>query len=136
MSEEWIRWEPVPGLVDKYYVKSISDTFTELRVVLCSFNDDKQQVTLSWENSVYAYRTTYESFRQKIVYELDKKYGSDFYNWTFFKVKNSSYLQWLSEESYTISDSISFTHYALVATESILDIVSGFDPKVEITQLP
>lgn len=131
MSEKWIRWEPIPNLENKYYVESILDNFNSLSIILASYHK-QEKVIVSCESSVDAFKTTYESFRQKTIYEMSQKYGGDVLNWTFYKVEDSSYLQWLSEESYTLTDALLFSHYALIAGESIVDIITGNEPTVEL----
>ena len=99
MTEQWIRWEPISGLADKYEIESISDTFDRFTVILSDLKDEEKKVKVTFEGSVDAYRAVNESFRLKTFSELHEKYGVDFYGWwTFFKVADSEYLKWLSEQ--------------------------------------
>ncbi len=133
MLEQWEKWEPVQGLAAKYYVDSIVDAIDGFKVWLSDYNNENNKVLITFEGSVDSYRSVDESFRLNTINILDERYGSKFYgDWTFFKVTNSSYVQWLSEESYGISDSLSFIHFSIVAADSIVDIIDTCEPKVQL----
>lgn len=131
MTEQWTKWEPIRGLANKYYIDSISNDENGFIIQLSDANNEEKKIRVIFEDSVYASRDTDESFRRNTVGILHEQYGIDFYgDWTFFKVTNSSYLKWLSVESYGITDSLHFTHFSFVAADSILDVVTNYEPKV------
>lgn len=133
MQEQWIKWEPVNGLIENYYVEHIFDGMDGLKIQLSEANDRKNKVNIIFEDSVYAYRSTDESFRQSTEFELGRKYGNEFYfKWAFFQVIDSSYLAWLSEQSYTITDSLSLKHFCFFAVDSVIDVINDSEPKVEM----
>ncbi|MGC2310232.1 MAG: hypothetical protein WA432_01265 [Candidatus Babeliaceae bacterium] len=135
MLEKWIQWQPIPNLMKKYYIDSISDTFDGF-IILLSDENNKSNVRVMFENSIDAYRSTDESFRLKTIHDLGQYYGSSFYTqWTFFKVINSEYLHWLSEQSYKITDTLSFIHFSFIAADSILDVVTNYEPRVELIKI-
>src|SRR3989304_7328130 len=109
MQEEWTRWEPIEGLGKSYEIDSVSnDNKNGFVVLLSEYNDEKKRLRVAFENSVCSYRSTDETLRCKKIEQLNDKYGTYFYSkWAFFKVTNSEYLQWLSEQSCTISDDYS-----------------------------
>lgn len=126
--EEWIIWKPIPNLASKYYVKSLSDRYSGFKILL----EDAQnanQLQIIFKDGIDSFSRTDETFRFRTVIKLKEKYGADFYkNWTFFKIINSSYLQWLSLESYEESDARLLSHYCIVASDSIVDIINNKDP--------
>ena len=64
---------------------------------------------------------------------MSQKYGSDFYNnWSFFKVQNSEYLQWLANKSHGWSDSFSFTHFCILSGDEMIDIVTNYEPEIKV----
>jgi hypothetical protein len=133
MNEQWVKWEPIKGLSAKYYVESISDGIEEFKIVLVEAYNKKNKVQITIPDSIYAYRSTYESFRLDTLYSIDKQYETKFYSeWTFFKVTNSSYLKWLSEQSYEITDNLHLIHFSILALDSVVDFVDVCDPKVEL----
>jgi hypothetical protein len=131
MKEIWEKWEPIENLAAKYYIDAVLDTIEDFKIILSQEDKRNNKIHIIFENSVDAYRSTDESFRLHLIETLDKRYGSDFYgDWTFFKVKNSLYIQWLSEQSYGISEDLNFIHFSFVAADSILDVVTNYEPKV------
>jgi hypothetical protein len=136
MKEQWTRWEPVQGLAAKYYIDAIYDTIDEgLKIVLSDINDRKKKVRVIFEKGIDAYRSTDESYRLGTIDDLDIEYGTEFYAyWTFFKVTNSSYVKWLSEESYGCWDSLPWIHFSFVALDSIIDVVTVYEPRVEFIE--
>ncbi|MBM7615098.1 hypothetical protein JOC73_001660 [Alkaliphilus hydrothermalis] len=133
MSEQWVEWKPVDGLSQKYYIESISDVLDGFRIVLSDADKEENKVNVIFENSVHAYRSTDESFRQSTINILDEAYGTQFYSeWTFFKVVNSEYMKWLSVQSYNIIDSESLIHFSFFAVDSIVDVIAAYEPKVEL----
>lgn len=131
MTEQWTKWEPLPNLAGRYYLASIADTITELKIFFYHADDKEKKVLISFNNSIITYEGTYETYRSKLICDLDDRYDTRFYaDWTFFKVTNSSYIKWLSEQScHTINSSI-LTHFAFFAGETILDIIALNEPQV------
>lgn len=133
MEEQWLRWNPIIGLEKKYDIDSMIYDVKRFIILFSQYYDEGKKVKLIFENSIDAYRWSNETLRYKLILDLDKKYGADFYgDATFFKVDNSSYIQWISQQSCTISDSIKYIHFAFITANSILDIVTTYEPKVEI----
>jgi hypothetical protein len=133
MQEKWTRWEPTGNLSTKYYVQSISDTFSAgFKIKLIDYHHPEKKVLIAWPGSVYAYRQTYESFTLLTLNDLIEQYGKNFTDWTFFKIENSEYLKWISKQSYEITDSLNFTHFCIYSTEEMVDILSSIEPEVSI----
>ena len=132
MQEEWIRWEPIAGLAAKYYVESISENFKDgFKILLFLSGDRDQKVLVHFPESVDAYRNTDESFSLKIMSDLGKQYGTEFYGrWTFFKATHSAYLQWLSETSFGIADDMGRKHFCFITVDAIVDVINAMDPIV------
>ncbi|MDQ0087496.1 hypothetical protein J2T12_000890 [Paenibacillus anaericanus] len=130
MEENWERWEPISDLTSKYYVESISDSVKGFSVLLSDAKDENKKIEVLFEESVHAYRSTDESFRQNTINSVDERYGTEFYvDCTFFKITNSEYIQWLSDQSYGIADSESLFHFSFLAVDSVLDIIATYEPK-------
>ena len=115
----------------KYYIESISDSINGFRIVLSDANDESKRVEVLFEESVHAYRSTDESFRQSTINNLDGRYGTEFFrDNTFFKVTNSEYIHWLSLQSYGIAESETIFHFSFLAVDSIVDVIAAYEPKV------
>ncbi len=136
MLEQWTHWKPIEGLSKKYYTDSLSRDNNKFEMVLSDSEDEYKKIRIFFDGGVQSYRSTNESFRLAIVDDLHERYGVQFYgHWTFFKVTNSSYLKWLSEQSDGISDIYNFTHFALLTADSLEDIISGKEPLVEFIKM-
>lgn len=120
------------GLAPKYYVDSISDSVSGFELVLSEVADENKRLRIVFEDSVHAYRSTDESFRQKTVQFLEEQYGCEFFStWTFFQVGKSEYLQWLSDQSHGVLEAEYLCHFAFLATDSVVDVVAAYEPRVE-----
>lgn len=136
MVEEWTKWEPITGLSAKYYIDSISYNNEGFKVLLSEAHNPKKQVVIFFENGVEVYRSADETYRYRLFLDLSEKYGDLHGKWTFFKVTNSLFLKWISEQSCTISDDRELIHYSLITGNDVLDIADPLEPKVEIIHLP
>lgn len=131
-AEQWHKWKPIEGLAKEYYIESIVDTIDGLKIVLFDAQDKKRKLFIIFHNSVDSYKRTDESFTGKTIYTLYQNYGKQFYkDWTFFKVENSEYLQWLSEQSDGFSTYRGLVHFVILAMDSMLDIVVDYEPEVK-----
>lgn len=132
MQEEWIRWTPIEGLAEKYDVDFILDGKEGLKIQLYQDGNRARKVGIFFEHYADAYRHTNESFWFKTCGDLSTKYGGDFYaDWSFFKVKSSEYLAWLSEKSTTWSDQFPFIHFCIMGTDSVVEVLARYEPKIE-----
>ncbi len=131
MEENWQRWELGSELSSKYYIETISDSINGFRILLSDANNESKKVEVLFEDSVHAYRSTEESFRQYTINNLDERYGTEFYrDCSFFKVTNSEYIHWLSSQSYGIAEAESLYHFSFLAVDSVLDVVAAYEPKI------
>ncbi|HVX00570.1 MAG TPA: hypothetical protein VHA52_09085 [Candidatus Babeliaceae bacterium] len=130
--EQWTRWEPIPNLAEKYYIDSLTDDANRFSLVLSDMTTRGKNILIAFENNIYIYRLADEFYKKKLLYELDKRYGSDLCaKWTFFKVTNSLYTQWISEQSYGLSNTMQFTHFSIIGGNEVVDILSRYEPKVQ-----
>lgn len=130
--EEWNYWKPIQELSGKYYIDFLA--ISEERLMIQLSNENKvQKVEFIFDGTIDAYRYTNESFCFTIFAELSEKYGDDFYqNWSFFKIINSNYLQWLSKKSGTWANEFSFMHFCILGGDEVIDVLARYEPKVTI----
>ncbi len=134
-NEQWIRWEPIKDLSEKYYVDAISDTKKGFRITLLDAHNEKKKVKIFFKKSVDFYQSTEETLTIKRLDELFCKYGEKFpTTWTFFKVTNSSYVQWLANQSCGIIEPQRLIHYAVLAIDYFVDIVDPCEPVVTLME--
>jgi len=133
MNEIWTQWKSVENLAQQYEIDSVVDTMDSFKIVLSEMDNPQKRLEVCFDSGVDAYRLTDESYWLNSLNKLDKKYGVDFYGyWTFFKVENSAYLSWLSKESFEISDSRAFVHFAFLAVNSILEVIAHDDARISV----
>jgi hypothetical protein len=131
-NENWSRWEPdLSNLATNYYIANACYSYDGFKVILEEEGGNQKVEVLFY--GISSVRITDEGRRLKLYESLISKYGLDFYrNWTFFKVEQSDYLQWLSAQSYEISDICKVKHFVLLGAESVLDVVTTCEPEVKI----
>lgn len=131
MNETWKKWEPVKGLAKKYYIDAIQDDIGGFKVKLTDRDNEDNKLTIIFLESVWSYRSVEEGLRALTMEKLAQKYGANFYTeWTFFKIENSRYLNWIYEESYDVARDSGLMHFCLVGMDDILDIIASCDPQV------
>lgn len=133
MMDQLVEWQPITGLEQKYCLESISDGRKGLKILLSAYADEKKQVQIIFEDSVDSYRCTDESLRLTSLSEFHAQLGDNFYKpWTFYRVNNSAYLKWLSEQSHGIYEPEFFKHFLLLTSNEVIDIIATYEPKVEL----
>ena len=111
------KYIAIEGCKDYCFLEQLNDGFGELKLLLSKKNSyDRLSIIF---NNVLTYISTYETARSKIFYE-DMQLSS---RSVFFEVINSSYIQWLEEQSNGIYLHTSMKHYCVITTESVIDIV-------------
>ena len=137
IQEQWEKWEPAPGLAQRYDMLVCCDDYRiGFKVVLCNPKNQHEQVHLLWKNSVECYTSSNETQVYVKFSELVRRHEKHlFRDWTFFKVNNSEYLRRLSISSGTLSDIYNLEHYAIATEETILDIIGGGNPHVEFVNV-
>jgi hypothetical protein len=133
MKENWAKWQPVGGLSNKYNVDLIRYSIANgFQITFSECQNKEKKIIFTFKMGIDAYRQADENFMNHTIKKLKDLHGSDLYgNWTFFKVTDSLYLQWILEESYGTTESYPLIHYAFLAGNVILDVASLHDPIVE-----
>ena len=101
-KEQWIKWVPVDELEKKYDIIAIYYDFDGFKVIFRPIDEQKKLLQMLFESGTDCHRETNESFIYSYFENPDVFIDDP--NWTFFKVKNSKYLKWLSENSHQSSD--------------------------------
>lgn len=131
MIGNWERWEPLKGVENKYWIKSVSNEFGELNIILSGDKDANNRVQVLFKKGAQSYMLTDETCQNKLICLLKEKYGGNFYGkWTFFIVSDSPYVKYLSEQSFTFSDCMQLKHFVLIAADSVMNIISTREPEV------
>ena len=131
LEEKWTQWKPIKNLSTKYSIDFIIDNINNFEMLLFDTNNKKKVIKIELDGTPEAYRKIDISLRWNTINFLDEKYGYKFYKeWTFFKIQNSKYISWLSEESYITNPNL--RHFAIITNKSLVDILDFHEPKIEI----
>ncbi len=131
-EEQWLKWEPIKRASGEYTIDEIIDSLEGLTITISEYDHPNNKLKFFFKDSASAYRCTEESYRIKISESMVQPDGVDLYrSWSFFKVKNSTYLLWLEEESCGFFPSKFFTHFAIVGENQIVDIATIGNPIIE-----
>lgn len=132
MEEKWVRWTPCQNLAAKYDIDRVCNDIKSLEILLTDYYNQQDKIIVAFKDSVYSFRSCDESLRVADFADLSSKYGNDFYgNWTFFKIENSSYAKWLSNQSYEFFKKENFIHFVFMGMNSVLDVVAAHEPLIK-----
>lgn len=126
--EQWVEWKPDFGdkLFANYCVESIHDIVDDYYIILASVQDLTKKIKILYVDSVEAYRRTDAFLRKRslAIFEGPTK------NFAVYRVENSCYAKWLSEESYGFVESKDFVHLVFVGENCVVDVVARYEPKI------
>jgi hypothetical protein len=110
-------------------LKKLKSTDSSL---LLEFADrsSKKNITITFENCIYSYQFTEEKgFHGKLCFLIDQ-YGKDFiFNYRFFEVNNSFYLQY-TIQNHDLSMEQQLKHYSFIGTEELIDVIANNPPQL------
>jgi len=132
--EEWARWEPLQGLSGGFSIKELQMSHVGVRIVL--FNENSGiKIEIWFDGPTYAYRCTNESLCFGIFPALGVRYGHDFYiKWSFFKISNSEYLEWVASKTTGSIDDYPLDHFCIVGNDEIIDVLANYEPSVRVIE--
>lgn len=120
-QEQWIKWEPIEDLNKTYEVANVNNSAQGF-TILMEGTKAKKKIKICFTESIAAYR--YVSLVSKLSSESLRG------NWSFFKIINSSYLQWLSDESSGFFHMPYYTHFVFLGENSIIDVAANYEPTI------
>ncbi|QQR49649.1 hypothetical protein IPF37_02290 [bacterium] len=127
MSEQWKKWEPMSGLPVKYYVDSIVNNLETLEILLSDAANRNDKIRIVFENCSDAYRKTKRDVQEHALESFQKESNEC----GFFKITNSAYQQWLSEQSCTFADYMCWQHFCFKGLNFIVDVIVAQEPQIE-----
>lgn len=131
-KERWVRWDILNRALGKMYLESFVYDTNGIEIVLECENENIA-IRILFDSSVLAFRGSDEGRRLSTIIFLEENYGSAFYaNWTFFKIDNSSYVQWFNEETYNIYSNYHIEHYVFLSADDIVEVLSIYPPTVTL----
>ncbi len=128
---QWVIWKPADEVAKKYRLESLTTEMELPDVLLTEVGNNKKKLLLNFEYRVFSYRKTKLCANSHIVQKLNEQHGLAFAaEWSFFKVGNSSYAQWVSDQSYNFIPFDHLIHFAIITEDALLEFVSGGEPEI------
>lgn len=128
LTEQWIKWEPIPSLSTRYSFKECIDHADGPRILL---TDEYKTLEIAFEKArVFSYKKTLLKIRDLKINGI-----SDTTEWAFFRVINSTFSQSLADGSYGFYLVSYFNHFAFITADAVIEVVCGGDPSVEIIEM-
>lgn len=132
-KNELIIWHPNELIPPKIlFLEEIVWSEEGFKVVL---GEEKINITFHFEDFVLSFRSTNEQSMLKFrdSYGELKQRNKDFnYSWSLFKVKNSDYLEWFSEQHYSMYENVDkrVEHYLFVTEDEIIEVLNEKPPLI------
>lgn len=123
-SEKYKKWIPIKDIPDTLVLFGLHDNYEGFRILL---RDEKTHDVLRiLFDSFFVYCNTDAGYLSSTKDERKK-----FVKWPLFIVKNSRFHQRLQEENPNKQLNENPIHYAIVASNHCIDVISSSSPKVK-----
>lgn len=130
--EIWNKLIPSESFFSSFYIDSIVSDSEGLFITLK--NDSiGESIKVIFDGSMFSNRTTQKNSFSKTIESLDETFCK---SWSFFKVENSDYLEWLKEQSYGIYENeredYKMKHYVLIGSNLVFEVLTPGYPEISI----
>lgn len=133
MVEQWEEWTPICNASGKYILDAITDIPENFSVTFSGVNREQKRIRVDF-GRVQAYQFTDVNLQSNLIRGLDELLQERLRgSFIFYRVTNSRYLQWLTDQSYGFIPE-NFMHFSFVAENFILDVVDSDEPKIQILE--
>lgn len=131
MQENWNKWNPCEMPEGIYYVTNFVQNQEGTKITLA---DEENCIEVFFDGVPQLVRTSIEGIRMRTWGEVQIKYNDKFFfrNWFLYKVGNSRLSDWASEESCGFYSAKDLTHYCIITSEDIIDVLATFEPTLNI----
>ncbi|WP_214736700.1 hypothetical protein [Exiguobacterium sp. s162] len=128
---EWEKWIPLESMPARLYKESLLDDGGSLRIILRG-ETEGQKYSFLFDGLVLSYRNSDEGSRLRMLEHLDRYYAHlEYGNWTLFKMKNSSYLEWFAQESLERYEGMGeVEHYVFLTSNDVIEVLSADSPTI------
>jgi hypothetical protein len=131
-KEQWLQWKPAENLAKAHFVETIIDEMDRLIITLFESYEQNKTFQLIFDNTVIAYRSVDEGYRLMTPDNCVQNNGTNLWRgWTFFKASNSSYINWLQEQSDEKINLNVVTHFVVFAENFIVDVAAINEPIIK-----
>ena len=133
-QEQWLKWNPSKLPEGDYTVISFTQDLEGTKIIL---ENEKNIVKVFFDGIILLARISDEGMRIQTVGEILYKKCDDYFfrGWFLYRIENSKLSDWVTEESGGIYNSSELIHICIVTDENVIDIISTFEPEIEITPI-
>ena len=133
IKEEWIPWNPT-GIPEGDYV--VTDFIQDEKGTKILIYDATTNVEVFFDGLPFLMRIAIEGIRIRTWGEAMENANnkSIFTNWFLFIVNNSRFTKWALEEGCGLYDMYDLTHYCIVTSQEVIDILATFQPSIRIIE--
>lgn len=129
MQENWLKWNPTNIPEGEFIVTAHIQSRDGTKFIL---DDENSVIEILFDGITPIVRSSVEGIRMRTWGEIQHKYDDKFFfrEWFLYKVENSKLSKWAEEESCGFYALDQLTHYCIVTSEEIIDILSPFEPTI------
>ena len=131
MQENWIKWNPGNVPEGEFIVTDYIQNKDGTKLIL---DNENSVVEIFFDGIAPIVRSSVEGIRMRTWGDVQQKYNDKFFfrRWFLYKVENSNLSKWAEDESCGFYVSSQLTHYCIVTSEEIIDILSSFEPTITV----
>jgi hypothetical protein len=125
MKNKYEKWCPLERIPARLYCEGLHDDYEGFHILLRGGESSSRMLRIAFDPAL-VYRNIDDGDLLKTICTLSEPEVS-----SLFTVENSTWLEWLHEESHGIHDGEAIIHYAIYTANDCIDVLSAFEPTVE-----
>lgn len=123
------KWIPKPTPLHIIYdLVALIDDYDGLSITLSDEANNHYKIT--WSGKVESYFCNSEEARLDFISTTYKSLKEQFGDWSFYKVRQSEYVNWVSKSSCNLISETRLEHYLIVTKNNLVEVVTYTDPEV------
>lgn len=144
MSEKIKIWEPLQDIGGRYWLEYVVDKREYIKsgnyikinkIIKFRLRHDAEEsktVDLLFDD-IASYRVTNESYsNNSIEHEENEDEIKSKFPWSFYIMKNSSFIELIEKETGIPASIYDFKHYHIITLEDTIDIITNAEPVVKV----
>ena len=126
LLEKWVPLVPNNIDVSKSYIfESFINGPRTFEIVLIDNTSSNKKILINFPYRAFAYRTTKIEFQESTLEVVRRLKGNDFFDWPFFKIDNSHYIEWLVKQSCGINQIHEFDHFVFLSQDVVIEVINS-----------
>lgn len=130
MNEQWMRWEPITHLGNKYYLDHVHDGMRGLDILLGDPDSKDKKVRVVFPYTMISYTVNPGNTSLAMNKDPQPDTASACKDGSFFEITNSAYIARLMVQSATIVETYDPRHFVILTTNARIDVIASYEPEV------